>query len=209
MVAAEQEFIHRFVPPKDSAASTRTLLLLHGTGGDENDLLPLGPMLDAGAGVLSPRGRVLENGMPRFFRRLREGVFDEEDLVRRTHELADFVERAAILYKFDPSKVTAVGFSNGANIAAALLLLRPTTLTEAVLFHPMVPLVPQTLPDLSGVRVLVSAGRMDHIARPEQAEQLVSILREAKADTTLQWQAGGHALSREEIEQAAGWLSKQ
>ena len=209
MVAAEQEFIHRFVPAKNSAASTRTLLLLHGTGGDENDLLPLGPMLDPGAAVLSPRGRVLENGMPRFFRRLREGVFDEDDLIQRAHELAAFVERAAILYKFDPSRVTAVGFSNGANIAAGLLLLRPTTLAEAVLFHPMVPLVPERLPCLSGVRVLVSAGRFDPIAPPEQAEQLVRMLREAGADASLQWQAGRQALSREEVEQEAGWLSKQ
>lgn len=209
MVASEQEFVHRFVPAKDPAASRRTLLLLHGTGGDENDLLSLGPVLDPRAAVLSPRGRVLENGMPRFFRRLREGVFDEEDLIRRTHELADFVERAALLYKFDPTKVAAVGFSNGANIAAGLLLLRPATLAEAVLFHPMVPLVPEPLPHLSGVPVLVSAGRTDTIARPEQAEQLASMLREAGADTALQWQTGGHALTREEVEQAAGWLSKR
>lgn len=208
MVANELEFIHRFVPAKSLKTPARTLLLLHGTGGDENDLLPLGPLLDPEAAVLSPRGRVLENGMPRFFRRLREGVFDEEDLVRRTHELADFIGRAATLYKFDPGQVAAVGFSNGANIAASMLLLRSTTLAEAVLFHPMVPLVPQTPPGLSGTRVLVSAGRLDPIAPPEQAEQLVTMLRKAGAATTLHWQAGGHALGREEVEQAARWLSK-
>src|ERR1700722_20097652 len=116
-------FIHRFVPAA-TRASAPTLLLLHGTGGSEDDLLDLGHSLLPGAALLSPRGKILENGMPRFFRRLAEGVFDEEDLIHRTHELADFIEAAAKRYAFDPHKVIAVGYSNGAKIAASTLLLR-------------------------------------------------------------------------------------
>src|SRR6266849_404267 len=121
------DLIHEFVP----GDSERTLLLLHGTGGNEHDLIPLGRELDPAAALLSPRGKVLENGMPRFFRRLAEGVFDEADVVRRANELADFVGAAAARYEFDPRHVTAVGYSNGANIAAAVLLLRPEVLTSA------------------------------------------------------------------------------
>src|SRR3954470_11944872 len=138
------DFVHRYVPGR----STRTLLLLHGTGGNETDLLSLGRSLDPTAALLSPRGKVLENGMPRFFRRLAEGVFDEEDLVRRAHELADFIGEAAEHYRFHPKNVVAVGYSNGANIAGGLLLLRPGVLSGAALLRPMVPLIPQTLPEL-------------------------------------------------------------
>src|SRR5215212_8554237 len=121
------EFIHQFIPA-EGGRSNRTLLLLHGTGGNEHDMLPIGRDLDPGAALLSLRGNVLENGMPRFFRRLAEGVFDEEDVIRRANELADFISSAAAKYGFDPSQLTAVGYSNGANIAAAVLLLRPGTL---------------------------------------------------------------------------------
>src|SRR5207249_8127960 len=145
----QPDFIHKFVPGKWD----RTLLLLHGTGGNERDLLPLGRELDPNASLLSPRGKVLENGMPRFFRRLAEGVFDLEDLQKRTQELADFVISAAEHYKIDNKKIVAVGYSNGANIAASTLLLRPETLAAAVLFRAMVPLVPETKPDLGHVRV--------------------------------------------------------
>ena len=126
-----------------------TLLVLHGTGGDEHDLLPLGRAIAPGATLLSPRGKVLEHGKPRFFRRLAEGVFDVDDLKRRAAELGDFVGAAAAPYGFDTSRLTAVGFSNGANIASALLLLRPEVLSRAVLFRAMVPLEPDPLP---GVR---------------------------------------------------------
>src|SRR5499433_2520532 len=136
-------FIHEFVP----GDSDRTLLLLHGTGGSERDLIPLGRELDPNASLLSPRGKVLENGMPRFFRRLAEGVFDLDDLRQRTHDLAAFVAAASEAYQFDPRRVIAVGYSNGANIAASLLLLHPETLAGAVLFHAMVPLIPEKLPD--------------------------------------------------------------
>src|SRR5207248_8969676 len=145
----QPDFIHEFV----AGSSQRTLLLLHGTGGNERDLLPLGRELDRDASLLSPRGHVLENGMPRFFRRLAEGVFDLEDLRRRTHELAEFVAAAAEDYQFPADQVIAVGYSNGANIAASLLLLRPQTLRGAILFRVMVPLIPSAQPDLSLVRV--------------------------------------------------------
>ena len=129
------DFIHKFIP----GTSGRTLLLLHGTGGNESDLLPLGRALDPAAALLSPRGKILEHGMPRFFRRLAEGVFDEKDLILRTHELADFIAAAAVKYGFDPKQLIAVGYSNGANIAASTLLLRPGTLAGAALLRGMVP----------------------------------------------------------------------
>src|SRR6186997_2036988 len=139
------DFIHEFL----AGSSNRTLLLLHGTGGNERDLLPLGRELDPNAALLSPRGKILENGMPRFFRRLAEGVFDLEDLKFRTNELADFVTAAAQHYGFTLDNLVAVGYSNGANIAASMLLLRPEILHRAVLFRAMVPLIPDALPELS------------------------------------------------------------
>src|ERR1044071_2298743 len=150
----QPDFLHEFVPGN----SDRTLLLLHGTGGNERDLIPLGHELDPNASLLSPRGKVLENGMPRFFRRLAEGVFDLEDLRKRTHELADFVVSAAERYKIDVKKIVAVGYSNGANIAASVLLLRPEVLSAAILFRAMVPLIPQTLPNLSDKPIFMSSG---------------------------------------------------
>src|SRR5207248_8355906 len=143
-MSLQPDFIHEFVP----GTSNRTLLLLHGTGGNERDLIPLARELDSRATLLSPRGKVLENGMPRFFRRLGEGVFDLDDLKKRTNELADFVAAAAQRYGFAADKVVAVGYSNGANIAASLLLLRPEVLPAAVLFRAIVPLIPDTLPNL-------------------------------------------------------------
>lgn len=204
---ADLDFIHRFVPAPSGKAGD-TLLLLHGTGGDENDLLPLGMMLAPNANLLSPCGKVLENGMPRFFRRLAEGVFDIPDLIARTHELADFVQSASDAYRFDAGRVVAVGFSNGANIAASLLLLRPGVLQSAVLFHAMVPLVPEILPDLAGARVFLGAGRQDPIAPPDETERLAALLREAGADVTVHWQPGGHGLTREEVQAAAHWLAR-
>jgi len=201
------DFIHRFVPAP-SAPSKRTLLLLHGTGGNENDMIPLGRELDPAAAILSPRGNVLENGMPRFFRRLAEGVFDEEDVIRRAHELADFVGAAALQYEFDPRQVTAVGYSNGANIAAAVLLLRPETLAAAVLFRAMVPLVSPVLPKLVNTRVLLSSGEQDPIVPVENAERLGAMLREAGADATLRFEPAGHALATGDIEAAKEWLKR-
>lgn len=199
-------FKHRFVA--GSGQEGATLLLLHGTGGSENDLLALGRELLPGANLLSPRGKVLEHGMPRFFRRLAEGVFDEEDLKFRTEELASFVEEASGRYDFDPDKLFAVGFSNGANIAASLLLTRPDLLRGAVLLRPMVPFEPEAVPDLSGVRIFVAAGELDQMVPEENTEHLVELLRDSGAEIRVRWQPTGHGLMREEVEAARRWLSQ-
>lgn len=199
-------FVHRFVPAEGD--NLTTLLLLHGTGGDENDLLPLGRLLVEQAAFLSPRGNVLENGAPRFFRRLAEGVFDHEDLVKRTHALAEFVEAATSEYGLDPQRIFAVGFSNGANIAASLLLLHPGLLAGAVLLRAMVPFEPETTPDLSGTPVYLAAGRSDSMVPPESTERLGELLRETGAEVALDWQPGGHNIGRAEIEAAHGWLTE-
>jgi phospholipase/carboxylesterase len=196
------DFLHTFVPGR----SARTLLLLHGTGGDETDLIPVGRALDSEAALLSPRGKVLENGMPRFFRRLAIGVFDEQDLIRRTHELADFIELASENYRFDRQKLLAVGYSNGANIAASLLLLRPGTLGGAALLRPMVPLVPEKPPDLKGVPVLIAAAHQDTIVPPKEALQLADLLRNTGADLMVSFENGGHGLTDETIGTVRRWL---
>ncbi len=205
--APDLGFHHRFVPAQEP--DQPTLLLLHGTGGDENDLLPLGELLAPSAALLSPRGKVLEGGMARFFRRLAEGVFDQEDLRLRTHELADFVAAAAEVYGFDPRRVIAAGFSNGANIAASMLLLRPEVLAGAALFSPMVPFVPEQYPDLAARPVFIGAGRLDPLVPPDQAERLAELLKRANADVTLSWQPGGHTLTPTEVRDAAAWLREK
>ena len=200
----ELSFVHHYQPGK--APGSPTLLLLHGTGGNEQDLLPLAPELMPDAGVLSPRGQVLEHGMPRFFRRLAEGVFDLEDLRLRTAELAEFVMAAARHYGFDAARVIAAGFSNGANIAASLVLLRPGVLHRAVLFRAMVPLVPDPLPSLPPTPVLVSNGRTDPIVPLAETDRLAALLRDAGAEVTLVWQAAGHHLVQEDLTRAREWL---
>ena len=207
MMSAPLDFLHLFEPPSDRTQPT--ILVLHGTGGNEHDLIPLGHALWPGAGVLSPRGKVLERGMPRFFRRLAEGVFDLDDLKRRTDELAEFVSRAAAHYGFDPSQVIGAGFSNGANIAASLLLLRPGVLRAAALFSPMVPLVPDTPPALQGVDVFISAGRRDPLVAPENTQRLADLLEQYGAGVSLRWTDGGHTLAPDDAEAAARWLSAQ
>src|SRR6266496_6770903 len=187
----QPDFIHEFVP----GASDRTLLLLHGTGGNERDLIPLGRELDPNAALLSPRGKILENGMPRFFRRLAEGVFDVEDLKQRTNELADFVAAAVQHYKLAADCLVAVGYSNGANIAASMLLLRPEILHAAILFRAMVPLVPENLPDLSPVRVWIGAGNQDPIIPTSETERLAQLLRRAGADVTVRFANANHSLT--------------
>ena len=207
MTAESLGFVHRFVSAQISDAPT--LLLLHGTGGDENDLLPVGRMLDERAALLSPRGKILEHGMPRFFRRLAEGVFDQQDLANRTHELAEFVERAVDEYDIDQRRLFAVGFSNGANIAASLLLAYPRLLAGAVLLRAMVPFEPDSAPDLSGIPVYLAAGRSDQMVPPENTERLAQVLREAGADVTLDWQPGGHGIGPDEIQAAQNWFAKR
>ena len=196
------DFIHEFVP----GSSNRTLLLLRGTGGNERDLVPLGRELDPTAALLSPRGKVLENGMPRFFRRLAEGVFDLEDLQKRTHELADFIAAAADRYNIDNKNIIAVGYSNGANIAAGVLLLRPETFAAAILFRAMVPLEPEKPPELANVRVWIGAGNHDRIIPTSETQRLVELLRTAGADVTVRFLNVGHALTPADISLARDWL---
>ena len=198
-------FVHRFLPPEDESGPT--LLLLHGTGGNEEDLIPLGEALAPGAAVLSPRGKVSEHGAPRFFRRLAEGVFDHEDLLFRTHELVDFVEAAAEEYGFDRSKLVAVGYSNGANVAGSTILLHPGLLRAAVLFRAMVPFEPDVTPDLSGMPVFMAAGRMDRMIPPDNTQRLADILVEAGAEVDLRWRDTGHPLTYEDVSEAKKWLA--
>jgi phospholipase/carboxylesterase len=198
-------FIHRFVP--GSRPGAVPLLLLHGTGGNETDLLDLGRSLAPGSPLLSPRGRVLENGMPRFFRRLAEGVFDLADLRLQAQELASFVGAARAHYGMGDIPPLAVGYSNGANIAAALLLLHPGTLGGAVLLRPMVPLIPDSLPDLEGVRVLIAAGLRDPIAVPAQAQALGELLTGCGAELMMQWSNAAHGLVQDDLEAAERWLA--
>jgi len=199
--------IHIFQPPATPGGPV--LLLLHGTGGNEHDLVPVADTLLPGAGILSPRGRVLERGMPRFFRRLAEGVFDIDDLKLRTLELADFITASAAPHQFATANVTAVGFSNGANIAGALLLLRPDTLGAAVLFRAMVPLTPDTLPNIPATPVLISNGKMDPLVSVEETERLAALLRSAGADVTTSWQNAGHELTERDLTTAREWLARQ
>ena len=197
--------VHNWIASPSGDATT--LLMLHGTGGDENDLVPLGKMLRPTANILSPRGNVLENGMPRFFRRLAEGVFDLEDLARRTDELASFIEGAAEKYGFDRSKLVAVGFSNGANIAASVLLKHPGTIPSAILLSAMVPFEPKSKIDLTGTRVFLGAGRNDQMIPASNVERLAALLRDSGADTTLYWQNGGHTITNDELAAAQKWIS--
>ena len=198
------DFVHQFIP----GTGPLTLLLLHGTGGNEHDLIPLGQALDPEASLLSPRGKVLENGMPRFFRRLAEGVFDLEDLRFRTHELADFASRARKIHGFEASRLIAVGFSNGANIAASLLLLEPDLLSGAVLLRAVLPLEPERPPALEDVPVFLSAGRRDPYAPAERVEALARLLSEAGARVELRWDEGGHSLDLAAVGAARDWLAQ-
>ena len=215
-------FIHRFIYPTNSndlkgtrdgqkareKISSTTFLLLHGTGGNEEDLISLAYELDQSAAILSPRGKVLENGVaPRFFRRLTEGVFDVEDLKFRTNELANFVKNASNTYGFDMDHLIAVGYSNGANIASSMLLLRPDVLSAAILFRAMVPLLPQVLPDLTNKHIFMSSGLHDPIIPKQETERLIGLFKKAGAKVSLHWQNSGHELRMNEINTAREWLS--
>ncbi|WP_281864671.1 alpha/beta hydrolase [Planomicrobium okeanokoites] len=184
------------------------LLLLHGTGGTENDLLPLAAHIDPEASVLSVRGNVSENGMPRFFKRLSEGVFDMEDLKLRTEELYQFIADSAEQYGFDRTNVTAVGYSNGANIAANLLFTYDDALRAAILHHPMVPNRDTELPALNGTPVFIAAGTNDPICPAQESEDLEKLLQDAGADVELHWENQGHQLTMPEVEAAKVWYSK-
>ncbi|MGZ8377093.1 MAG: alpha/beta hydrolase [Gemmatirosa sp.] len=195
-------FTYRFEPPVAGApGEDLTILALHGTGGDEHDLVPLARALAPGAAILSPRGQVLEQGAPRFFRRLREGVFDLEDLARRTASLGEFVDGTAGRHGVDRGRIVAVGFSNGANVAASLLLRRPGALAGALLLRAMVPFEPETppLPGASRPVVTIAAGLMDPLVPRAQAERLAALLQAAGADATLEWVPAGHQLTQRDL----------
>lgn len=196
-------FIHRYVPA--TASGRPPLLLLHGTGGNEDDLLPLGQILSPGAALLSPRGKILENGMPRFFRRLAEGVFDEEDVKTRARELADFIAEARDDYGL--AAPVAVGFSNGANIAAALLLLRPEVLAGAALLRPMAPLKEPPQPDLTGMPILMVSGQLDPIVPIDEATRLADQFTAAGALVKHEMLPVGHGLSQADLNLTKNWLT--
>jgi phospholipase/carboxylesterase len=194
---------HRFIPA--TKPDLVPLLLLHGTGGDEDDLIPLGEQLSPGAALLSPRGNVLENGMPRFFRRLAEGVFDQADLKLRTQELADFIAQARNIYGL--AAPIAVGFSNGANIAASLLLTQPEVLQGAVLLRAMLPFEPKSAPDLAGKPILLLSGGNDPMIPAASRDRLVAVLTQAGAAVKYEIVGGGHNLTQGDFALAALWLT--
>jgi phospholipase/carboxylesterase len=197
---------HIFKQGTDSTAPV--LLLLHGTGGTERDLLPLADLVSPASSVLSVRGNVLENGMPRYFRRLAEGVFDLEDLIFRTKELNDFLVHAAVEYVFDRNNIVAIGYSNGANIAGSLLFHYQGTLRGAILHHPMVPIRDVKLPDLAGVPCFIGAGSNDPLCTPKETEELDRMLQAAGAPVTVHWETFGHQLTSTEVAAAAAWFNK-
>ena len=203
---ADLGFVHVFVPAEK--LNSPTLLLLHGTGGDERDLLPLGRELWPGAALLGVRGKVVENGMARFFRRFAEGVFDVEDLKFRTEELVQFIDVASERFEFSKKRLIVVGYSNGANIAASLIIIHPHYLAAAVLFRAMVPFVPELIRDLSHLSVYMGAGRLDPIVPSGQVEELAAIFESGGADVTISWRQGGHELGEDDVRAAKTWLSK-
>lgn len=199
-------FIHRFVPGDDTPD---TLLVLHGTGGNENDLVGIGQAIAPGAAIVSPRGNVLENGAPRFFKRIAEGVFDPREVRSRAEELARFIRAAAITYRLDSSRIFALGYSNGANVASTVMLIEPGMIQGAILLRPMVVYEPPEQRDLTGASVLISAGRMDPIVPTDSVQKLADMFRSANADVTLKWQISGHNLLPSEVREAADWYALQ
>jgi predicted esterase len=198
------EFVHRF----ERRTSPFTLLVLHGTGGDENDLVPIGHSLAPGASILSPRGKVLEAGAPRFFARAAPGVFDANEIRGRAGELAEWIRSAAAEYKLDPAKIFAFGYSNGANIASSVMLLDPGVIAGSVLLRPMIVIEPGELPDLKGAPVLISAGKVDSMTPPGDTEKLARMLTEARATVDLAMQNAGHGLLPQDFAVAKRWLAE-
>lgn len=202
MTTDKLSFIHRYLP--GTVPGRPPVLLLHGTGGDETDLLSLGQAVAPGSALLSPRGKVLENGMPRFFRRFAEGVFDEADVTARANELAGFIAEARDAYGLEAP--VALGFSNGANIAAAVMLLRPEVLAGAALLRAMVPLAAPPAADLAGKRVLILSGAMDPIVPAENAARLASLFQGAGAAVEHRALPTGHSLSQADVNLARAWF---
>ena len=202
------DYVHRFVPATDPTAS-ETLLVLHGTGGDENDLVGIGESIAPGAAILSPRGNVSENGAPRFFKRLAEGVFDPKEVRSRAEELARFIRAAITKYSLDGNRIFALGYSNGANIASTVMLVEPELLQGAILLRPMLVYEPSERADLAGSAVFISAGRIDPIATVSSVKRLAELLQSMGAEVTLEWQQAGHNLLPSELREGAEWLSLQ
>lgn len=186
-----------------------TLLLLHGTGGTERDLLPIAEMVDPDANVLSVRGNILENGMPRFFKRLKEGVFDLEDLIKQTKILAKFIDDASEKYQFDCDQVIAIGYSNGANIAGSLLFHYADVLKGAILHHPMVPIREVDLPNQKDTAIFIGAGENDPMCPAEESVDLERLLTDKGADVTVHWERNGHQLTQTEVNAAREWYQEQ
>jgi phospholipase/carboxylesterase len=207
-VTDELGFTHRFLPGEDPT-SGETLVVLHGTGGDENDLIGIGQAIAPGAAILSPRGKVLENGAPRFFKRLAEGVFDPKEVRARAEELASFIRGAILKYALNPERIFAMGYSNGANIASTVMFIDPELLRGAILFRPMLVLEIDGHSDLSGKGVFISAGQMDPIVPVKSVVRLVDLFEASHADVTLKWQLAGHNLLPSEVREAADWLALQ
>lgn len=195
-------FAHRFVP--GASAGARTLVLLHGTGGDETSLLEIGAVLDPDANMLGIRGKSTEEGVNRFFRRLREGVFDEADLLQQAHDLAEFIEASRAAYGL--GELDLVGYSNGANMSAALLLLHPKPIASAILFRAMLPILPPSPPDLIGKRVLMLSGAADRMIPLDSATRLAEVLKDNGAMVDHRIAPVGHSLGREDVLAAASWL---
>lgn len=194
---------------KEGQLNRPTLLLLHGTGGNEHDLLPIAEIIDPSANVLSVRGNILESGMPRFFKRLKEGVFDLDDLVKQTKNLAEFIDEASEKYQFDRNQVIAIGYSNGANIAGSLLFHYENVLKGAILHHPMVPIRDVELPDQKQIKVFIGAGENDPMCPAEESVELEKLLADNGADVTVHWERNGHQLTQTEVQAARDWYQKQ
>lgn len=204
--ALPDRFIHRFIPPRDSGVAT--LLVLHGAGGDENSLVPLAQMIDDRAAILSPRGRVVQNGEMRFFRRIAEGVFDQADLREQTAALAGFLSEAVVSYGLDPARVYAFGYSNGANVAASLLLSVPELLAGGMLFRSLLPLDVEPQARLTGKHLFISAGRQDPLIPQASTERLVRVLEAAGASVNALWQDAGHTLAPADVREARKWWNQ-
>jgi len=204
-----EPFKHVFREPQGPTDDGHTLVLLHGTGGNEHDLVDMATRVSDASAVLSPRGKVLENGMPRFFRRLANNVFDEADVIQRSHELADFVVAATAGYGRNLDRTTAMGYSNGANIAAAVLLLRPEVFSRAILLRPMVPLKNPDLPDLHGKEILILRGLYDGVIPAESTDRLEEMLTAAGADVTVRNIDAGHEITPQDIATISKWLAEQ
>lgn len=202
------DFRHVYVPPEPTAGDGETIVAFHGTGGNENDLIPVVRQVSPSAAIISPRGKVLENGMPRFFSRLTEGVFDENDVRRNAQALSDFLTVAARRYGRTGNNLIALGYSNGANMAAAIMLLRREVFSGAILFRPMMPLKMKDFPDLTCRSVLITTGRFDRVIPSAETQRLVRALKRTGASVEVVDVDAGHELTASDIEAARAWLAK-